>query len=360
MPITYPSTFSGCAPKTAFLSDYFGKQVPENRDLGSLAFLQWLLSSENRSGVRQLSDDILGVPGKKRGVKMQFTQPLCVSVCSTVWNCADPKAPLSPAIAFADFDIQSQYHVCTPGGAPASLKFTSSEWAQYCELNDEQFIQDQFSKFDMAFFKALDKTMVELLRTLVPAANDVTFPFLRTNTTTGNSVLADEWLLWITEKLSDEGTDIMDVVLFGGRMVNTIKHKYKVSTASSEGFNLGATRGDIPNLYYDRNFDSVFGANTLIAIPKNALQLVIFNEYVGGKRHIGELAINSTKTMPLGNGSSITFDYQWRKDIECLAYEYFPSIWMELVKTIPGGCAGATADGFIVFKDCTPNALPAC
>jgi len=360
MPLHYPSTFSGCAPKTAYLSDYFGRQVPENRDYGSLAFLQWLVSNENLAGVRRLSDDIIGVPGKKRGVKLQFTQPMCVQVCTTAWACDDAKVPLSPAISFAEFDIETKYHVCDTSGAPAALKFTNSEWAQYCELNDEQFIQDQFSKFDMSMFKALDKALVELLRTMLPAADDVTLPFMRTNTTTGYKTLADEWLLWISEKLADEGTDMMDVVLFGGSMVKTIQHKYKIATASTEGFNLANTSGDIPNMYFDRNFDSVFGKNVIIAIPKNALQLVTFNEYVGGKRHIGELAINSTKVMPLGNGSSIEFDYQWRKDVNCLSYEYFPSLYMELVKTLAGGCIDPNADGFIVFKDCGDNELPAC
>jgi hypothetical protein len=341
------------------LKDYFGKNVPEGRDVGSLAFLQWLLSSENTAGVRKLSDDIVGVPGKKRGVRMQFTQPTCVQVCTTQWNCLDPKEPISPAISFAEFEILSEYHVCDSAGKPAALKFDESQWAQYCELNDEAFLQEQFAAFDMSMFKALDKTMVELLRTLIPASREYTFPFLRENSTTGFKQLSDEWLLWISQKLADEGYDIMDVVIFGGKMIQTIKHKYKIATASTEGFNLSSTSGDMPNMYYDRNFDAVFGQNALVIIPKNSLQLVTWNKYVGAKAFRGETAINATKIMPLGNGVSVEFDYQWRRDIECPAYEYFPSLYAELVKALPGSCTNPLAEGLMVVKDCGDNALPA-
>ncbi len=92
MPLINPSTFSGCAPRTAQLADYFGRNVPEGRDLGQLGFLQFLQSSINLAGVRKLSDDIMGVAGKKRGVKLQYNTPMCVKVCSTAWNCLDPKS----------------------------------------------------------------------------------------------------------------------------------------------------------------------------------------------------------------------------------------------------------------------------
>jgi hypothetical protein len=359
MPITNPSLYS-CLPKTAYLADYFGKNVPNGRDNGQLAFLQWLLSSENLSGVRKLSDDIIGVPGKKRGVRMQFDTPMCLQVCTTEWNCLDPKEPISPAIQFAEFEILSEYHVCDATGKPAALTFDESEWAQYCELNDMEFLQSQFSRFDMKMFQALDKEMVQLLRTLIPAAHEYTFPFLRENSTTGFKTLSDEWLLWVSQVLVDQGYDLMDVVIFGGKFIQTLKHKYKISTASTEGFNLGATAGDMPNMYYDKNFDAVFGANAFVVIPKNSLQLVTFNKYVGNKSFTGETAINGTKTMPLGNGASVTFDYQWRRDIECPKYSYFPSLYAELVKAIPGSCTDPTADGLLVFKDCGNNANPVC
>ncbi len=360
MPLNYPSTFTGCAPKTAFLADYFGKNVPTGRDNGSLAFLQFLLSAQNTSGVRKLSDDILAVPGKKRGVKMLFESPLCVKVCSTEWNCADPKAPISPAVQYAEFDIETEYHACTDAGAPAALTFTDSEWAGFCDLDDEAFLQNQFAQFDMSMFKAVDKQLVQLFRTLIDISREVSLPFLRVNSTTGYTVLADDWLLWVSEKLSDEGIDIADVVIFGGRMIKTISHKYKVATASTEGFDLSATAGDVPELFYDKNFDSVFGTNAFVVVPKKSLQLVAFNKYVGQKSFRGEKEINFTKVMPLGNGTSLTFDYQWRRDVDCPGYTYFPSLMAELVKTVSGACANPDADGLLVFRDCGTNALPVC
>lgn len=359
MPLVNPSSFSGCAPRTAFLSDYFGKNVPVGRDNGQLGFLQFLVSQANLAGVRRLSDDIVGVPGKKRGVKLQFDTPLCVDVCTADYVCTDTKGEIKPAIQFAEFDIETKYHVCDAQGVPAALKFTDSEFAQYCQLDDEAFLQNQFAQFDMSMFKAIDKALVELLRTLVPAANDKTFPFFKVNSTTGYKQLNDEWLLWMSESLVDAGIDIADVVIMGGRMVKAIQAKYQLASASSEGFDLSKNSGSVPPLYYDRNFDSVFGANALVLVPRAALQLVTFNEYVGAKAFRGETAINATKVMPLGNGSSIEFDYQWRKDVDCPGYSYFPSLYAELIKAIPGGCAG-NSDGILVFKDCEALESPVC
>lgn len=360
MPINYPSTFSGCAPKTANLVDYFGRNVPEGRDLGQLSFLQWLNSNQNLSGVRRLSDDIIGVPGKKRGVKLQFNTPMCVKVCSTEHNCLDPKCPISPAIQFADFDILTKYHVCCDDDTPAALTFDEAEWAQYCELNDEQFLADRFSEFDMQMLKALDKELVQLLRTLIPSSKEFTFPFMKPNAATGHIALSDDWLFWVSEKIADEGMDISNYVIFGGRFVKAIQQKFKIATASTEGYDINKIAGDVPELFYDRNFDSVFGSNSFVLIPKNALQLVTWNEYVGAKAFRGELAINATKTAPLGNGSSLTFDYQWRRDVECPKYTYFPSLWAELVKAISGSCENPDADGIFVFKDCAPLEVPVC
>lgn len=359
MPLTYPATYA-CPTPTLQLKDYFGRNVPEGRDLGQLAFLQFLTSSINTAGLKRLSDDIKGVPGKKHGVKLMFNTPMCVKVCSTEWNCLDPKCPISPAIQFADFEILTKYHVCCDDDTPAALTFDEAEWKQYCELDDATFMADKFAEFDMKMLQAIDKTMVELLRTMIPASKEFTLPFFKTNTATGVKALTDEWLFWISEKVADEGMDISNFVIFGGRFIRAIQQKFKVSTASQEGVDVTKLQGDLPMMYYDRNFDAVFGTNTFVLIPKQALQLVTWNEYVPGKDFRGELAINATKLAPLGNGSSLPFDYQWRRDIECPKYSYFPSLWAELVKAIPGSCTNPDADGFFIFKDCSPLEVPAC
>jgi hypothetical protein len=360
MPITNPSLFQTCIPKTAGLVDYFGRNVPEGRDLGQLAFLQFLLSSQNLSGVRRLSDDILGVPGKKRAVRMQFNTPLCVKVCTTPWNCLDPKCEISPAIQFADFEILTQYHVCCDNGEPGAMTYDEAQFVQYCELNDATFMQDRFAEFDMQMLKALDVEMVQLLRTLIPATKEITMPFFKLNTASGFNALTDDWLYWVSETIADEGMDFSNYVLFGGRFIKAIQHKYKIATASTEGYDITKTAGDLPMMYYDRNFDSIFGTNSFVAIPLNALQLVTWNQFTGDKVFRGETAINATKTAPLGNGASLTFDYQWRRDIECPKYTYFPSLYAELIKAIPGSCTNPDADGILVFKDCNVQTLPVC
>lgn len=360
MPLT-PSLIT-CTPRTAALADYFGRNVPAGRENGQLSFLQWLLSSENTAGLRKLSDDIIGVPGKKRGVRMMYPQPVCVEVCADTFACTDTKGSIAPALSIVDFDITTKYYVCSGDpAAPAALTFDGSQFAQYCELDDDTFMQDQFSKFDLSMLYSIDKTMVTLLKTLIHADNDaIALPFLKTSTDTGTRIVNDEWLMWVAEKLDTAGMTMDDVVIFGGRMVRTLAAKYKVATASTEGYDVTKAVGDLPAMYYDRNFDTVFGVNQFVTIPKGLLQLVTFNNYVGSKAFRGDTKVLFTKTAPLGNGSSITFDYVWERDPECDVYKYFPSLYAELVKGIAGGCVGANADGLFQFQDCGANTQPVC
>jgi hypothetical protein len=352
-----------CTPKTGALVDYFGRNTPAGRDNGQLAFLAWLVSSANLMGLRKLSDDVIGIPGKKRGVRLMFPQPVCVDVCTADYDCTAAKAELKPSLSIVDLDITTKYHVCsneqTP--APAALTFNGSEFAQYCELDDAAFLQDQFSKFDLSMLYAIDKTMVTLLNTLIlPAHAGIKIPILKTSTDTGTRIINDEWLMAVQEKLDSAGLTTADVVIFGGRMVRTIAQKYRIATASTEGYDITKAAADLPAMYYDRNFDTVFGVNKIVVIPKGLLQLVTFNQYVGQKAFRGDTKVLFTKTAPLGNGSTLTFDYVWERDPECDVYKYFPSLFAELIKGIAGACGDQNADGLFVFEDCGANDILAC
>jgi hypothetical protein len=355
------SAFSGCAPRTANLADYFGKNVPAGRDNGDLAFLQFLFSAQNLAGVRKLSDDITTVPGKKRGVKMLYSTPLCLEVCNADYVCGTARSPLTPAVKYAEYDLETKYFLCDGEGNPAELKFTDSEFIQYCELDDAQFLQEQFAETDMQFFKSIDKTLVQLLRTLIDVSKEHELKLMVTNSNTGTRTFSDEGLFWISEILREnEGTMLADSVIFGGRMVKSIQQKFKVATASTEGVDITALAGDLPALYFDRNFDSVFGVNSIVIIPKALLHPVTYLEYTSYKAFRGEKEINFTKSMPLGNDVTLSFDYQWRRDVDCPGYTYFPSLWMDLIKGVKGGCINANADGLIIIRDCGNNELPAC
>ena len=57
-----------CRSLQGKLVTYFGKNIPSYRTMGDTAYLKWLLSPQNTAGFKKISNDIEGVPGKKRGV----------------------------------------------------------------------------------------------------------------------------------------------------------------------------------------------------------------------------------------------------------------------------------------------------
>jgi hypothetical protein len=114
-------------------------------------------------------------------------------------------------------------------------------------------------------------------------------------------------------------------------------------------------------MYYNRNFDATFGANALVLIPKGAFQLVDWIQYVGSKAFNGEKEILFNKNVPVGNGAFQQIDFEWKWDPKCSKYEYFPSVYMELVKAIGGGCGlDDNQDGIFIIKDCSAVTLPTC
>jgi hypothetical protein len=358
MGITNPSVFGGCIPMTADLQDFFGKNTPMGRESNSIAFLQWLKSAENTSGVRQFTNDLRAAMGKKRTIQLMFEQPMCLTVCTADFACDDVPGEIKPAIQFLDVNIDTRYFTCDANGDPIALTFEVAEFEQYCNLDDESFLRNKFSEFDYAFLRALDKELVQLFSANIPSTAEVQMPFLRT--VNGVRVLVDEFMLWIDQKISDVGMNMNDYVFFGGQFIKTLQYKFKVATASQEGFDVTKQLIDMPNLYYDRNFDSAFGANAFVAIPKKAVQLVTWVQNKGLSAFQGETQIKFTKTAPLGNGSSLEFDYDWKREVDCPKFTYFPSLYMELVKAIPGGCLDSESDGIFIFKDCSENLIPEC
>ena len=346
-----------CVPKTGYAFEYFGKNTPEGRENDSTSLLQFLLSNENTQGVRKLSDDIIGVPGKTRGVKIMAPQPTCFSVCPTEYNCLAIRTPYTPAMDVFEYNIDSRFTPCEAGLNEQSLKITASTFAQYCEIDNGEAFKEYMIKYDMRFVKELDKVFVNLLLQNITEAPK-TFPILANNTTTGQRVINDELPLFISETIADAKMDIADYVIFGGQMVNMFKLKYGVGTTSAEGSVIA--NSPLPPLYYDRNFDTTFGKNSFVLIPKKAFQMVIWSQYVGSREALLEKEAYSTKMLPLGNNSFLPIDWLWKWDPECSSYEYQPSIFAELVKGIPGNCTDPDADGIFIIKDCNTAVLPVC
>jgi hypothetical protein len=352
-----------CLPKQVDYNSYFAKHNPENSDTGQTGFLQFLNSATNNTGARKISDEIAGVPGKTRTVRFQYNKPVCIQVCKSTSNCGPLGAGTINPIECVDYSLPAEnFKPCAPNDV---LELTADAMAGYCNINDPDFFKEMVMKRDDLFVKQLDAALVKMLKTdLIPATSVVTLPFHVTNSTTNQTTLNEDVFFWISEEMAKQAI-FGDYVLFGGTMINRIKHKLKVATASTIGVDVRAIAGQIPPLYYDKNFDAEFGTNAVVAIPYNVLQFITWTENRGHRAFSGDgKLIKSVRGFQLGNGSTLEYDYQWEFEPHCGNYRYQPSSYMDLVKAICGGCLdvpAAQADcGLKVFKDCTPLVLPVC
>ena len=347
-----------CIPTTGELINYFGKNTPEGRENDGFGFMQFLKSQTNTAGLRRLSDSITGVPGKLKGVRLAYDSPMCFKVCPSPFNCQETSTPYSPPMEFVEYEIESRFVPCDGEGETISLSLNPVDYARYCEMENRPYFEKRVVKFDYKFIQELNKMLIASLQTMITTPVK-TFPILYNNPLTGQRVVNDELPLWIEELISDAKMNIDDYIAIGGQMVNLMRAKFGVGTLSAEG----ATRvtSAFPDLYYDRNFDSVFGKNALVLIPKGAFQFVEWTEYKGENQFKDQRLETSTKLIPLGNGSFQEVDYKWKFDPECKTYDYLPSVYAELVKAIGGGCdLDDDTDGIFIIKDCSNTLTPTC
>lgn len=352
-----PITGGLCIPTTGELISYFDKNTPIGRENDGTGFLQFLKSQENTSGTKRLSDSIKGVPGKKRGVKLLYTAPVCYSICATPFNCLETRTPYSVPMNVLEYEIDTRYTPCDGSGNPMELSLDSADYAQYCDLDDKSFFDELIIGYDNRFIKEIDRVLVEALLNNI-TNTVVTYPMMTINQVTGQRVLTDEIPLWLNSLVDSAKMNISDYVLFGGQMIKLIASKFGIKTVTTEGevYNISG----FPPMYYDRHFDSVFGTNAIVLIPKKAFQFVEWTQYEGSKAFKGEKEILFTKNIPLGNGTFQKVDWIWKWDPECSKYVYMPSLYAELVKTIGGNCADTDQDGIFIIKDCNPNVIPVC
>lgn len=346
-----------CIPTTGKLVEYFGKNTPEGRENDGLGLLQFLKSQTNTQGTKRLSDSVKGVPGKKRGVKMWYTKPICYSICASPFNCLYEPTPYSSPIDVVEYDIESRYTPCDGNGQPMELMLDSAQYQQYCDLDDKSFFEDLIIGYDMRFMKEVNRVLVEMLLTMVTSAPKI-YPMITKNQLTGQRAINDELSIWLKELANEGKIDYSEYVIFGGQMVNLIAHKYGLKTSTTEGNQYAIN--DLPPLYYDRNFDTVFGKNSFVMLPKKAFQFVDWVQYEGSKAFKGEKEIYFTKNIPLGNGSFQTVDWTWEWDPKCSKWKYMPSLFAELVKSVEGTCSDDTTDGIFIVKDCNMILIPTC
>lgn len=358
MPIIATS-LCGCVPLQSTLDNYWSLQnTPGGRDTGSTSFLQFLQSTENNRNRSRLSESIATSAGKKRPVTMLYDSPVCVSVCLKTGGCASVPTPTNAKTNCITFDVQEQWTTCDGGGLDTALNFDRATFKNFCEREDGAYMQRQFAMYDMQFFKGLDKSMVTMLQGISaaqPAANIIpAFPILTAPSSTGWQSINPIFFQYIDELFQDAGMAGTEYVILGGKMVSRITGILKVASASQEGFDVNNLANGMPKMFYDRNFDAIYGSNAVVVLPLGALQLVNYVDNQGEKSFEDERLIQKFKTMNLGNGTDLAFDYKWKYDPECGIYSYQPYTYMELVKSVCGGCGVDTDQcGIFTITNCT-------
>ena len=356
MGLTAPSV-AGCLPTLVNYKEFFGKNYPALSDKGDTSTLQMFKSADNTAGLKQLSDYVTGVPGKTRGVRMQYREPVCVEVCSTEFSCTETRMSVTAALKTIDYSIDTRWHPCSMG-VPAELTLTAAQFKQYCMVDNQEEFKQMQMEFDLNFIHQTDIKVLQAIQAKVLPDNTKSKNFFITSMMGGNSVLNDAWLLEVMQTLQADGKSIDDYMMLGGMFMLYLKLKYTgFVTTSTEG---GVSQGiNLPPTYFDKNFDTVFGAtHSFLLIPKGAFQLVQWIENVEGFRD--ERFISSTKLIPLGNGKNITVDYTWEYDPKCKIYKYMPYTYMEVPLAYSQNCANAKENNIYLFNNCSTIGLPNC
>lgn len=365
MPFAAIGTYA-CQKIQTDLISYYGKNAPQYRTLGSVAFIKWLLSPQNTSGFRRI--DVESIPGKKRGVAFMVDDPYCFNLCALAVDCTTEDIVYAdPATREVVFDLSNDpFRHCDADGKAVKLRFKEADLMKYCTITDQSYITNQISRYLLRFEEALSKALTTILNTQVGNnGNDEALTTIPLFTAASNynpnmSVLNPEGLWYMDQVYRNIGMD-NQYALIGGEIVSKISEFKKWATANDAGVDLSKATADRPYLFYDRNFNSTFGQSDMIMLAPGATQLVTWNKYKGEKnRKVTDLYSNGTIILPT---TGLEVDWKWRFDYECEEWIFEAFLHAELATVIKGGCGAnlANVNGIIRVHDCgTQPIVPAC
>lgn len=347
-----------CRDLQVDLVDYFGKNSPEFKTLGSTSLLKWLLSPQNTSGFKPI--DVESIPGKQRGVAFMVDTPYCFDLCSLTADCTVARTAVIPASGEIVFDLVGDpFRVCDGDGAPTKLTFKYADMMRYCTKDDTTWMKNQIMRYIMQFEKALDKAITSQLKLQIPADWTKSVPLFIKNNTTNTAVLNPEGLFSLNQLYQNMGMDGQYGVV-GGQIVNKMELFKAWACCNNAGVDMSKKDASTPWAFYDRNFDSIFGTNELVMLAPGTSQLVTWNLYKGEKaKEVTDLYTHGTIVFP---ATGVKADYEWVFDYNCKTWTFEIFLYAELAVVPAGGCGdAATSNGLIQITDCgnTP-VIPDC
>jgi hypothetical protein len=352
------------------LVNFYQQNAPQFRTLGQTSFLRWLLSPQNTSGFERIN--VESIPGKKRGVAFRTETPFCYSLCNVANPCNDPDTQF---IEVEDeqivFDLTGpEFRHCDDQGRPVKLRFNEEELMKYCLDDDTTWIRNKIIRYLMRFEEALDKALAMIIETQVgtnhtgAAITDVPIFTTGTNFNPAMVALNPEAQWYIQHLFTEIGLD-GQFGLIGGTIISKLAQYTKWAALNDAGVDMSKVDAMNPYLFYNRNFNEIFGERDMLLAAPGATQLVTWNKYKGEKRRsVTDLYTKATVTLPR-TGLEVDFKYFYDYDCEVWVYEAF--LHAELATVPPGGCAGivgydlSDVNGLIRIHDCGAQPLvPEC
>ena len=366
MPLGNAVAFA-CRSLQGKLVDYFGKNIASKRTLGDTSYIKWLLSPQNTAGFKKISNDIEGIPGKKRGVAFRVDAPFCFNVCAINTTCETEYQTVTSLDQEIVFDLtNAPFRHCDGNGDPVKLQFDEAELARFCTETDTSYVTDKIAMYLLRWEEALDAALTTLLNgqigtNAVPEVLTNLPFFTAANQFNPNMAALNPEALWALDQYyKDMGND-GQYALIGGTIVNKIAAYQKWATWNAAGLDLSKADGLTPYMFYNRNFNSAYGAKDMILFTPGAQQLVTWNKYKGEKqRGVTNLYSKGTIVLPT---TGLEVDWKWWYDYDCEKWTFEAFLHAELATVPAGGCGANVAgvNGIIRVHDCgTQPILPVC
>lgn len=357
-----------CRALQADLVDFFRQNAAQYRTLGSVSYIKWLLSPMNTGGFRKISDDIKGVPGKKRGVAFMVDDPYCFTLCALNVDCQTNNIQyVDPVSREIVFDLTNPpFRHCDDQGRPVRLRFKEADLEKYCTKDNTTWVRDQILRYLLRWEEALDASLTTLLNGEIgtngnaEAITNIPIFTASTQFAPQMAALNPEAMWYVDQLYKDIGMD-GQFGLLGGTIVNKIAQYNKWKTLNPAGIDMSKADPINPWMFYNRNFNNTFGQSDMILAAPGAQQLVTWNKYKGERvRGVTDLYSKGTIVLPT---TGLEVDWKWWYDYDCEEWIYEAFLYVELATVPKGGCGVnmAGVNGIMRIHDCgTQPLVPAC
>jgi hypothetical protein len=345
----------GLCPKIQMKAiDLFANNAPvmKRRKLG---FIQAITSSLNTSGVQMIQPDG-GIPGKKRGVQINFMNPVCFDTVRQKFDCVTPgnNTEVQPIPLETVYDVASNPWVPTNtvSGKPQILLFDEDEMRKLCE-NDAQQMTEMIMLYIGQMAEGMDKAMLGQFASMYgenAAGTD-------TGTTPEPITLFKDDGTGVLNPLRQGHTQILaayeDIlatgmpIVVGNGKIRDYNRELKFGCCNNNGVNMDIT-GDWA-FFQDQFFESVNDTDQFAVFAPGAVQLVSWSKYKGREKS-NDIFSRGTIVDPI---TGLEFDLKIMYDYNCEKWRVEIMKWADLVSVMAGACGMPDVNSILLMEGTT-------